>query len=277
MLKKVRSSLIALAFALCIPATADAVGPRAAVNAIQRRPARGRTAQRRVSSARTRARVLDIVGHGAVDVADLQPREREAHAAATDYVTARGYPIRTVRLGTADRPVTRMFVPILSEADQLEFERQFGPDAGGVTLRWVADETGHIALVLKPGSSYLWGKSHGGYREHNLGGYSFAVRLGAARVAHLTNFVANNTAPNAGSCIEWLPNAPVAENEMLFHVLGINRSRSGPNMRAKLIHAANDLVHVVGVHVGSLEAFNALQDSEMLRPPPSGGVEDAAR
>ncbi len=247
------------------------------------------SAQRRVNPARARVRMLDIFGHGEIDVAALRPSEREAHVEASAYASANGYPIREARLGTADRPVTRMFVPILSDADAAAFEQRFGADNGGVTLRWVPDSSGHLSMALHPGDLYLYGLNYNNnagntgdlrnmYSHHSRRGYSFAVRLGPARVAYLKNFLANNKEQlNGGNCMEWLPSAPVADGEMFFHAVGINRSRSGHNMRAKLIHAANELVHVVGVHVGSVEEFNALQDADLLRAPPSGGIEDAAR
>ena len=76
--------------------------------------------------------------------------------------------------------------------------------------------------------------------------------------------------------MRWLPNAGVGPGQSLFHLLGIHRTLDGPNMRAKLTHAANDLVDVIGVHVADVEAFNAMTEAALLMKPPASGVDDAA-
>jgi hypothetical protein len=113
---------------------------------------------------------------------------------------------------------------------------------------------------------------------HNEGGYIIAVNLQGDRIKHLANWLAGRgIQAYPGNCMEWLPNAEVAPNKPLFHELGIHRSKDGPNMKAKIIHAANACVEVVGVFVNDAASFNTMTNEQLLGNPPASGVEDAAR
>jgi hypothetical protein len=77
--------------------------------------------------------------------------------------------------------------------------------------------------------------------------------------------------------MEWLPNAEVSPGKALFHEMGVRRSKDGGNMKAKLLHAGNRQVEVVGCFVANANTFNTMTNEQLLGPPPAGGVGDAAR
>ncbi len=78
-----------------------------------------------------------------------------------------------------------------------------------------------------------------------------------------------------GNCMRWLPNATTGKDRTLFHDLGIKRSIDGTNMTAKILHAGNHRVGVIGVHVTSLEQFSKMTDQQLMGPLPKGGIEAA--
>jgi hypothetical protein len=76
----------------------------------------------------------------------------------------------------------------------------------------------------------------------------------------------------------WLTNAPVGKDgqeKALFHDLGLKRSRDGNNMHAKVMHAGNQRVGVIGIHVTSIEQFNQMTEAQLLGALPQGGIEAA--
>jgi hypothetical protein len=226
-------------------------------------------------------------------------------AEALAYAKEHGLPTRTVTAGPAQRPAERLFVPILREGWE-EFHQRFSAKNGGVILRYTERANGaypaqpvegpgdvanqHLAMAIEPQDNMFWGGvnlngsdrrntiNHWWHRAHGHGGFVMAVDL-EEHLPHLRSFIAgSNREGNCGNnCMEWLPNAEVAPGEALFHALGITRSKHGPNMKAKLLHAANSRLEVVGVPVGTIEEFNALTREQLLGAPPAGGVEDAAR
>ena len=198
---------------------------------------------------------------------------------AKGYAKARNYPVRAVAAGPAAAKVNRVFVPILA-ADHAPFQETFTEKNGAVILRYAAE---HLSMAVKPGDVYLWARNSGSpvYGDHSGGGYSAAVDL-AGELPHLTQWLGARQDPQdklfcSGNCMEWLTNAEVAPGTPLFHLLGLKRSKDGPTMKAKLIHGANQRVEVVGVHVKSLDEFNAKTDQDLLGPPPPMGVEDAVK
>jgi len=198
------------------------------------------------------------------------------------FAKQRGLPVRVIEAGTAERRVRREVVPLTSAEHYAEFQQTFGRAAGGLTLHYDGDT--HMMLALDPGDIYLWGVNHRGessYLSYGVfnpnGARTMAVRLDG--VDHLHAWMASGAGVPLcrGNCMEWLPNAEVAPGEILFHRLGLRRSRDGRNMRAKIIYAANDRIDVIGVHVPNVEAFEAMSDADLLGRPPAGGVDDAAR
>jgi len=58
----------------------------------------------------------------------------------------------------------------------------------------------------------------------------------------------------------------------------IRRSKDGRNMKAKILHGANNAsVDVVGVFVQIAVQFNTMNEQLLLDPPPAGGIADALR
>jgi hypothetical protein len=223
----------------------------------------------------------------APDVHAQRTNGRDTRGIARSYATAHGLPVRVLRLGPQRRRVQRVFVPITNQEEQDDFQRRFGSESGGVTMRYHADSN-HLGLAQEPRDALFWGGIN--LRDTEWGhlglfggkGVTLGVHLGSEKLAHLRAWIEWQAGPNeqryaCGNCMEWLPNAEVAPGKALFHELGVNRSRDGPNMRAKLIHAANAHVDVVGVHVESVDEFNAMSEQELAGKRPASGVEDAVR
>ena len=258
-----------------LPAGERRLGERNAQKAA--RP--NRQAHEAAQAARTRAS-LEQLGADA---------NHPAVVRAQTYANAHDFPIRVVEAGSENRRVRRAFVPITEETFQAFSEHFTSEDS--LVLRFTANNN-HLVMALKPGDNYLWARNYIGerqglgdyrnmYNSFSGGGYTMAVRM-TRGVEHLRNWLGQRADPNdqlycKGNCMEWLPNAEVAENRAFFHELGIRRSRDGRNMKAKLLHAATEVVDVIGVHVENIEAFNQLSNDDLIGPPPSGGTEDAAR
>lgn len=231
-----------------------------------------------------RATLFTLAATIAVAVPALANAQNEGRARA--YAQEHNVPVRIVKTGAPNRPVRRAFVPILSPAHLASFQRTYGSEHGGVTLNF--DGGTHLMLSLQPGDVYFWARNRIDLRQHYdvhrpTGGRTLALRLDGA-LAHLQGWLAQRIQPgdqlycdNVGNCMEWLPNAEVGPGLPLFHHLGLRRSHDGPNMRAKLMHAANDLVDVIGVHVENVGQFEAMSEAQLLLAPPAGGLDDAAR
>jgi hypothetical protein len=176
------------------------------------------------------------------------------------------------------------------------FLGQFNDAKGFCRLHFTA-YNGHLVMGLGPpargkaADCYLWARNYNGtlpgmedcrgmYMAFNRQGYVIPVNLGP-KVQHLKKWLKAREQDRLfadGNCQEWLPNAEVAPGRPLFHEMGLRRSRSGPNMKAKILHAATAAsVDVVGVYVDSPEVFNGLSMQQLLGPPPGGGVADAMR
>jgi hypothetical protein len=239
------------------------------------------------------ALVAYLVLMGLVSSAHSDSRAQQTIRA---FAAQRGLPLRTVQAGPANRKVTRIFVPV-TEQHWRDFADVFKADNGFTALRFV-DSNNHLALAMKPGDCYLWARNYNG-TEQALGnhagmyfdfkgtnatcnGYVFAVDLQGPRIQHLAQWLEAKRKPNNnpyahGNCMEWLPNAEVGPGRALFHELGIKRSKDGRNMKAKLLHAANAGLEVVGVTVNTIDQFKKMTDAQLLGPPPASGADDAAR
>jgi hypothetical protein len=241
-----------------------------------------------------------LVALGCAAAAQAEP-SRLGHL-AQEFVTRHGGEVRAVKAGPTTRPATRLFVPILPEAWE-EFHDTFTEKNGAIILRFsprhlpqgfrAGEPDNHVALAVRPKDELFWGglnfngedprvdpQYHRVFRYHGPGGKVIVADL-ADRLPHLMAFLAARAFPNpnpaAMNCMEWLPNAEVAPGVPLFHELGITRSHDGPNMKAKIIHSANQRVEVVGIPVRSLEEFRTMSDADLMGAPPAGGVDDAAR
>ncbi|MCC6747807.1 MAG: hypothetical protein IT371_09130 [Deltaproteobacteria bacterium] len=206
------------------------------------------------------------------------------------YARANGFPTKVVQCGSPNRPVQRVFVPITPQSWN-DFMTRFTSGRGYAALNF--DGGSHLAMALQPNDCYLWARNYNGtvpglgdyranYMAHRGLGYVFPIDLQGGRLEHLSAWLGARANPNdglyrGGNCMEWLPNAEVGPGQALFHLLGLKRSRDGRNMKAKLLHAANANVQVVGYHVYDLASFNNLGVNELLGPPPAGGALDAAR
>ncbi len=221
---------------------------------------------------------------------------------AQAYTARAGTAPRVVVTGPEQRRVNRVFVPVLPSTFE-EFHELFTEKNGAVILRYSpafpnGQVDNHLALAVQAKDTLFWdGLNHNGtdprvgphqtpapngtWRYHGPGGRMVVARLDE-KLAYLKNsYLAPRSYPNptpkTKNCVEWLPSAEVGPGEGLFHLLGISRSHTSNNMVAKLIHAANDRVELVGVSVQSLEEFQKMSDQELTGPPPAGGVEEAAR
>jgi hypothetical protein len=223
-------------------------------------------------------------------VAPPPARAQKARAveAANAYTAAHNLPQRTIEVGPAARRVRRIFVPVLANTYDNFLER-FGQRGGGVVLRAVTTQT-HVGMQRNPGEIFYWARDKvkdpqwahllGLLGSHSGGGHLLAVQLDAPEIQHLNGWLEARTRDQLycqGNCMEWLSNAEVAPGQPLFHALGLTRSRDGANIQAKLVHAANDKIEVVGVTVDSAEHFNRMTDQELLGSPPKGGIDDAIR
>jgi hypothetical protein len=263
--------LLASAIVSAAPTQAQRPAPRVAAPAAQ--PALPAAAQRPV-----------VVEHNLGAHANHPAVER-----ARAYATEHNLPIRAVETGPANRRVVRAFVPII-ESTFSSFATHFTQN-GSVTLRY-AENSHHITMALQPGDNYLWARNYNGtdprfgdyrnmYNSFGGGGYTMAVRLGN-RLEHLRSWLNDRHNPQdrtfcTGNCMEWFSNAEVAPGRAFFHELGIRRSKDGRNIKAKLLHAANDAVDVIGVHVADVNAFNTMSNEQLMGAPPAGGIDDAAR
>ena len=196
--------------------------------------------------------------------------------------------LRTVQAGCAARRVQRVVVPITRES-MPAFLETFSLGQGFASLRYRPDHEGHLGMLLQPNTLYFYGaRCDWGHDMHfpvENGGLLWPLDLGRERIAHLTSWLdqGKGHALKANDCMYWLPNAELKPGQSLFHWLGITRSLSGHNMKAKLNHAANDRLQVVGVCLpdgkSTLEgtAFDKLTDAQILGAAPAAGVDEAIR
>jgi hypothetical protein len=215
-------------------------------------------------------------------------------AKAEAFIKTHKLPSKLVKAGPADRKVPRLFFPVLPNQFD-KFVTAFGEKGGGVIIR-NTESNEHLAIALKAGDAYLWARNQNGkrdnngyhgdlrqqYMDHSGGGHIMAVDLKPAELKHLKGWLAARERANDqlfcnGNCMEWLPNAEVGRGTPLFHALGITRSRDGRNMKAKLLHGANDKLRVVGVPVDSIEEFKQMSAADLLGNPPAGGIDDTVR
>lgn len=230
-------------------------------------------------------------------VAQSAVAEERAVQAARQYTQQHNLGIRTVATGPANRRVTRHFVPITPQTYH-NFLATFSQPNGFLHLSYVQSNR-HITMGLRPPENnqptdcYLWARNYNGkqagladcrtmYMKHEAGAYVVPVPLAQNNLQHLDQWLQARANPQdalfrGGNCMEWLSNAEVGPNTPLFHAVGLKRSRDGGNMKAKLLHASNDKVSVVGVCVADMNAFNAMTEQQLLGPPPAGGLDDAAR
>ncbi|MCC6750424.1 MAG: hypothetical protein IT371_22360 [Deltaproteobacteria bacterium] len=204
--------------------------------------------------------------------------ETRAVREAQSYAQQHALPSRWVDAGPAHRRTRRLFVAVTPQSFA-NFEGRFHSPNGYVGLCYTAN---HLWMGVEPGTCYAWGRNspeHVAYYRWEDGAHFFPVDLAGQKIQHLLGWLAprRNTPLYSGNCMEWLPNAEVAPNLPLFHLFGIRRSKDGPNMRRKIVHAANGTVDVVGMCVRDAATFNAMSDAQLLGAPPSGGTDDAAR
>ncbi|MCC6750586.1 MAG: hypothetical protein IT371_23190 [Deltaproteobacteria bacterium] len=228
-----------------------------------------------------------------------QNLQQQWRAKAQAYCQQFGLPMREVPL--AARPgMCRIVVPILANTYQA-FEQTFSM-ANGAFIYRAANDKVHVTLNLGPNDfmSYGYGNGVNGYfalrnRAANgnmspqLGGEYQVLGLPAPEFNHLTNFWAQDGAswqnyaarrPGAqqrAGCMWWLVSAESGPNQSLWHRFGVSRSATPANLLPKLIHAGNEWVGPLGIPVNSIQEFNAMNDAQLLRPPPGGGAADAVR
>jgi hypothetical protein len=230
------------------------------------------------------------IGLTVAAVQDVHAAESRMVQQALTFAKENGLPVKWETVGPANRQVKRLLVPITQDKWD-NFREIFTSGNGYAHLCFTTTNSKHLALSLQKEDCYLWARNCNGtkanahgdlrhwYNVYSTGGYVIPLDLSGARLNHLSGWLAqreNDQLYNAGNCMEWLPNAEVGPNECLFHWMGIARSKDGGNMKAKILHAGNENVQVVGVCVKDLNAFTAAQKpQDLLGPHPSGGIEDA--
>ena len=209
----------------------------------------------------------------------------------------------------------------------------------------------HMALMgNQPTEAYLWGRkidpswiNQHGYGNGSLPGQAIVVELSPEESAHVKQWLTQRADGNdwyfrnggGSACMDFIGNLEVkpgadgtntlhtidqatARNSMgvptgekLFAVLGLRRSKDGRVMKAKMLHAGNARIEVVGYPVGGaapagparqqwvimngrrvlqnvpaapavaagdpIARFNALTDAELLGPPPPQGLAAAVK
>lgn len=201
-----------------------------------------------------------------------------------EYTVKHGYKTRTVTVGPTNRKINRIFVPVLNKVNFEEFTDLFGETSGGVVYRYTPANP-HIAAALKSGDAYLWARQRQDLKASWFArgpGYLIAAQLEPLELSHFKGWLAKRAEPGdnlycTGNCMEWVGNAEVGPQQLIFHTFGITRSKDGGNIKAKMIHAGNERIEVVGVTVESVSEFDAMTDEQLIGKPPAGGVEDAAR
>ena len=209
-----------------------------------------------------------------------------------------GAKTRTVTVGAGARRSKRVFVAVTPEKFN-SFVERFSEREGFVHLFYTPKNCmgvamPHLALGTKaplkngdPGDCYLWGQNvarsfRKSYGKHQPGGYVIPLEASRTQLDHLGGWLteleaSGQYAVGRGNCMKWLPNAQLDPKQSLFHRLGIKRSEDGPNMKAKIIHAANERVEIVGVCVASAAAFDAMSPEQLAGNPPKSGTPDAMR
>jgi hypothetical protein len=234
--------------------------------------------------------LVAAAGHDAV-------AQGRAAALVQQYAREHGFQVKQVNAGTANRPARRLFVPVTPQSFP-SFLKKFNSNNGFCHLSF---QSNHLVMGLKPPAQdgratdcYLWARNYNGTVQGlsdcrnsyisgtRNNGYLIGVELPGNKLQHLSSWLQTRANPQdtvyrRGNCMEWLPNAEVGPNRPLFHDLGIRRSKDGRNMKAKLLHAGNNQVGVVGVYVPDANTFNTMNDQQLLGPPPAGGVADAMR
>tara|TARA_R110002096_G_scaffold16898_1_gene57571 strand:+ start:13573 stop:14457 length:885 start_codon:yes stop_codon:yes gene_type:complete len=289
-----RTSLL-LALTLALPfslaPSADAA-PRAAA-ARAKAPAKAKAKTKAATKPRTaRTAAKTTLKKTAKEFTPKQAVARTKRLAGS-YAKEHGFPTRVVKTGPKGQEIDRIFVPILPGTHE-SFQNKFTAKGGNgsVILRHTPNNK-HLAMAVEPGDLYLWGQNYNGTTKNtnlmnqymNTDG-TRSNWPGSSIVVHPTNIKTlkgflTETAKGPrcdGHCMIWLPNAPTGPNKKtLFHDLGITRSRDGDNMKAKIVHAGNHRVGVVGIHVTSIEQFNAMTPAQLVGPVPTAGVEAAVR
>ena|GEM_PF-37319 len=217
---------------------------------------------------------------------------------ARRWATHNGAKTRSITVGAGARQLKRVFVSVTPEKYN-SFVRQFSEDQGFLHLfcterNWAGLRHPHLALGRKgplangePGDCYLWGQDvarsyRSCYAKHQVGGYVVPLEVSKTQGGHLSEWISKLEAtgryrPGQGNCMQWLANAELAPNQGLFHRLGVKRSKDGPNMKAKILHAANERIEVVGVCVADNAQFEAMSPDQLAGRPPKGGILDAMR
>lgn len=279
------SLVLALPFAVSTGNVANAAPARGAavpVKAKAKATTKARTTRARAAT-RTKLKT----------VKEFTPKQAVARtkSLADSYAKEHNFPTRLVKTGPKGKEIDRIFVPILPETHEA-FQKKFTAAGGNgsIILRHTPNNK-HLAMAVEPGDLYLWGQNYNGTTQNSnlMNQYmnTDGTRSnwpGASIVVHPTNIKTlkgflTKTAKGPrceGHCMIWLPNAPTGPNKKtLFHDLGITRSRDGDNMKAKIVHAGNHRVGVVGIHVTSIKQFNDMTSVELVGPVPTAGVDAA--
>ena len=202
------------------------------------------------------------------------------------YAEAHKFPVQAVEAGPAGRRVMRLFVPI-TRSTWGDFRQRFN-DAGGVILHSTTLYYHGAVLSRAPNEALVWGGDgytwHPEHGQRNMdfrpGSMSFVFKLSPRKMAHMNEWIATKGPEEGrrapGHSFLWLNAIETAPGRLLFHDLGIRRTVDGPQLRAKLAHAANKRIEVVGVQVDSVEDFHRrASEGTQLGLEPRGGVEHA--
>ncbi|MFH1131167.1 MAG: hypothetical protein V1754_07515 [Pseudomonadota bacterium] len=239
-------------------------------------------------------------------------RDSRLMRVARAYLAQTGLSGRYVKAGPTQRRVNRLIVPVTPQTAE-RFAQTFSAGNGFVRFRESRRELGtFMMLSLEP--DHVW---HNWFdevsqeqllfdcpiktRESTYKARSQLAMISRTNIEYfdrapavaipvdlkrkglpylekwLRGTASGGRGPDWSNCMHLTTNAQIGPKRLLWDFLGIRRSFDGPNMWAKMMHAANDRVEVVARYVQDQAAFDALPRNYLLGPIPVGGVEAAAK
>ena len=207
--------------------------------------------------------------------------------------------VETRVTGKGRKKIKRVFIPITPQTEQ-DFLATFSAGRGALVIRpYVGRDIehpyvmfsdrlgyGHDALKFNPrtqaGSSNtgtLW-EGFVPSRQNSIVFTLSKKQIQYLQRRWLEPALLKGVQPEGcdkSGCMWWLVHAKTGPRQQLAHVLGVRRSAASSNLQKKLIHAGNDHVPIIGVHVDSFADFRRMNVAELMGPPPGGGVSEAVK
>ena len=216
------------------------------------------------------------------------------------FLKQHGFTAKLVTTGTPGQEIQRMVIPVTPSTAQ-DFARRFSASKGFIRLREGYRDQGsflflsltHDKLIhhrdveqwnestlfdpLKVVSHYrassrllLENQAAKAFYEGNPASFAVPVHLTPSKMNRLkswvNNFVNNRQrVENWSNCMHLTTNAPLTDKLGLFGYLGIKRSKDGPNIIAKVMHASNKNICVVARYVQDQAELNNIPEGRSAR------------